>query len=61
MTEKERNEKIQAIIEEWKKEADKIQEPIRPQNVAILDNGHTGKFYELTQKYQKIIDRLKNS
>jgi len=61
MTEQEKNKKIKEILEEWKKEADKIPEKKQSKEKSMLDNGHTGNFYELTEKYKKIIDKIKNS
>ena len=62
MTEKGKNKRIQDIIKEWKKEADRIKEPSKqPKGGALLDNGCTGKYYELAQKYQKIINDIRNS
>lgn len=56
MNEEEKN-KIQDLIEEWKREADQIKEVNnQPKKGGLLDNGNSGEYTELTRKYEKLIE-----
>lgn len=58
---KEDKEKIKNLLEEWKKEAIMIKEENnQPKNGARLDGGNSGKYTELTKKYQRLIEERLN-
>lgn len=57
MSEEEKN-KAKDLLEAWKKEAEKINDNSnQPKNEARLDNGNSGEYTKLTQKYQKLIEQ----
>ena len=62
MNEKEKNEKINELMKEWEKEIKNIPETNnQPQNGARLDNGDSGEYGRITEKYKEEINKIKNS
>ena len=56
MNEEEKN-KTKELLKAWKREAKKIKDNIsQPKKGYRLDNGNSGQYTKLTQKYQKLIE-----
>ena len=60
MTEKEKNERINKLMEEWKKGIDKIPDENYGKYLNKLDNGNSGEYGKITEKYRKLINEIKN-
>lgn len=57
MNEEEKN-KAKDLLEAWIKETKKIKDKNnQPKNGAKLDNGDSGEYTKITQKYQKLIEQ----
>lgn len=59
MTEQEKNEKIEKLVEEWKKEISKIPDNDYGKHRNILDNGDSKEYGKITEKYRKKINNIK--
>ena len=62
MTEKEKNEKIDELWRQWEEEIKNIPDVNnQPKDGVMLDNGDSGEYKRITEKYRKLIDKIKNS
>ena len=60
MTELEKKQKIDLLIQEFKQKADELEkEDSKRQKCNLLDNGKT-KYTELYEEYKKKIDEIRN-
>ena len=57
MTELEKNQKIDLLIQEFKNKADELEKEESKNNINRLDNGKT-KYTELYEEYKKKIDEI---
>lgn len=54
----EEKEKAKDLLQKWQEEVQNIKDTNnQPKNGARLDNGNSGKYTELTEKYQKLIEK----
>ena len=61
MTEQEKNKKINELWKQWEEEIKKIPDiNNQPINGARLDNGDGGEYTKITEKYRKLINKIKN-
>lgn len=58
MTELEKNQKIDLLIQEFRKKADELEKEDKKSEINRLDNGKT-KYTELYEEYKKKIEEIK--
>lgn len=61
MLEKEKKNKIEKLRKQWEEEIKKVPDVNRqPKIGGMLDNGGSGEYGKITEKYRKMIDKIKN-
>jgi hypothetical protein len=54
-------EQVKDLLKQWQEEAKQIDDISKqPEIGGLLDNGNSGKYTQLTKKYQKLIEKRLN-